>query len=924
MASRDPFEARDVGGGPVSFQTGAAPAPQPHQGLDFSGIQRALQGFTQQAAQRRQEEGVARAEELAAEQQRELGAEGIAAPDPDWSRAYQQAFQRRSRALYEQQVRTDAAKTANELHRAHQFDPDGFQAAWEEYTQRTVESAADTDAEAAAGIEVYLQNAGNEVANRLNNQVFERDLETEQVEAVSGIQAQVADMSNILLQNPNEEMLAKFSAEAHDGLARLDAEHLIPPKAKARLAEEIDVTLNQNYVRGVAQQALEDDDFDRVQLLVDNLQSGEYFADNNVALQMASEVSRRLGARLDERNSIIRKGAENRQDRMDAILDTVVDGGHLQPFLEQLEKDLEYTVGTLEALGDKRAANEARATFQAAVALDRVRSHVGTATHDEIAALINYYNSPERRREVPSKARREIVRLLEKEHDRFVVAKENSDVAALGSRPFSDTRFPDFMQMSPQEISMQIRQNADRVSANTGLPQQQIPPYTQNQIKQAADAMNDAGSVEEFRAALNTFMVPYREMGLTQAGVEMLSSEDRELGATISAALVLESASGRDMATLVNFAFDGRQDDSVPSFNVTDLSDDLREKIDAMAASRGVQSTALINVFKDIASGEARIKPERRLDSRGQVAQLEEFFSNLEITTLSNGMPMLSEQIGDTEMVFRENVSAINEVLNDPVVSQFFDTESFRPIPVGPGRFHFFDRRTGTIVRQDDGSPLAAQVEEDTFSEAVRTDQAEIAQREEEAIAYSLGLLDLAESERNTFLDAAPELGVGSVDARALFRALTASPAKSRARLRNGVVPEAMPETEPSPRGTRVVRESRYADDIERAVQVLGERPTPNVAAQELFEHDGMPLPPVAEAIRRPVSMSQSASGRLGTLAFFGEMLEHFGGDRKKALAAVAAGQQEIEDAIDAAGDAWLQQVPEDIEAFVHKGSLDG
>ena len=924
MASRDPFEARDVGGGPVSFQTGAAPAPQPHQGLDFSGIQRALQGFTQQAAQRRQEEGLARAEELAAEQQRELGAEGIAAPDPDWSRAYQQAFQRRSRALYEQQVRTDASKTANELHRAHQFDPDGFQAAWDEYTQRTVESAADTDAEAAAGIEVYLQNAGNEVANRLNNQVFERGLEQEQVQATTALQEQVADMSNLLLRDPNEEQLAEFSAEALDGLARLDAENLLSPRQVARLGEEIDVTLNQNYVRGVAQQALDDEDYDRVQLLVDNLQRGEYFADNNTALQMASEVSRGLGAQIDERNSIVRKGAELKLDRLDSGLNLVLEGESFTGLREGMGEDLVDVVSTFEALGDVDAANDAKAVYQAAAQLDRVRSQVANYSLGEIRATINSYKTQEAEQTVPSRARNEILRLLEKEEARFVDAKEKGDLAGMGAGAFSSTTFSDFMRMSPQEISMQIQQNKDRASANTGVPTQHVMPYTQEQVRQAADAMDDAGSIEEFRDALNTFMVPYRETGLTQAGVEMLSSADRELGATVRAALVLESASGRDMATLVNFAFAGRQGGDPPPFSSSDLSDDLREKIDAMTGSRGVESLALINVFQDIAAGEALTDSDARLDSRRQVRQLEEFFSNLDITTLPNGMPMLSSQLGDTDRVFGENIAAINEVLNDPTISEFLDVESLRPIPVGPGRFHFFDRRTGTIARQDDGTPLAAQVEEDTFSEAVRIDNEKIEEERQASLEFSLGVLNLAESERNTFLDAAPELGVGTEDARGLFRALSASPAKSRARLPNGIVPEAQPETGETPRGTRIVSESRYADDIERAVQALGERPTPNVAAQELFGHEGMALPPVAEAMRRPVSMSQSARGRLGTLAFYGDMLRHFGGDRKKALAAVAAGQQEIEDAIDAAGDAWLQQVPEDIEAFVHKGSLDG
>ena len=221
------------------------------------------------------------------------------------------------------------------------------------------------------------------------------------------------------------------------------------------------------------------------------------------------------------------------------------------------------------------------------------------------------------------------------------------------------------------------------------------------------------------------------------------------------------------------------------------------------------------------------------------------------------------------------------------------------------------DVANGTLLRpMGSDEAITLTIGEEQFEAAVEADEQQRREQMEEMKARQENALQLKDSERTAFTLVGRDLGVSDEQTNALFRAVSLSPATSISRLPDGVVPETLPETVGQGRGVRIENTSVYSERAEQALSSVRGRV---LSREEMVDSDSS-----------IGFLSRKSEQRLGTLAFYEEMLGAFGNDTQKALAAVAAGRDEVEFAVEEFGDTWLDEMPDEIQMFVNRGLPDG
>jgi len=913
MASRE-FEVRPPRGGIVSFQTGGAPAAPRIGATNFEGIQRSLQAFTEQAEQRRVAEGTRVAEERAIREQSELGTAQLAEPEREWGEAYQNAFQEKARAIYEQKLKTDVFRTTNELRRQHMMDPDGFSNSLQAYRESTVQTVEQTDPTFAQSVGTYIDQVGFEVAEQINTDVFKNDLESQSLEAENAILEELSAGEDYLLNSPNEQNLQEATASAYESIAQLDEVTAVSPRQQEKLRRSVNERYAYAYSRGRANQAIADEDYAGAQVVIDELRAGKLFDDNRQGEALANSIERDLNAATNERNSALDAGLQRYRDQTDAVSESVSAGNE---YTDDQQALIDRAITFADSY-DPAAAEELRRTRRSLQFQNEFRSEVNMATPGELSLVEQTITSPEGILSLDEETRRSVQNMIDQRRDYFADAQAKQDWTKFGDPEVAEVA-PGEIMNTPDgqfDIFMGMMDNSRRrAAANSGQPVQAVPYWTQEQREGWVDVMRNAPDSDTARRAFTRYIAPYQRSGNMIAGARNLAQMDAEIGGAMLMSAHLMDPSARDSATFINMATQGLATEGVERFSTADLSSGAQASLRAIAGGDGTLYGAALRGLQAVAIG---AEATMGVDA---VEYAEEQLRGVEITGLSNGFEVPTRLLGDGPREQELSRATLNQFFAD--VPENYAADRLRPEPIDNRRFRFVDVQTNTVFRDADGKAIEASIEEEEFVEAKDRDAETIQRQREQNDERMMNALQLADSDRNFFQTIGGRAGLSEDQSKALFTAISLSPAKSIERLPDGIVPEAQPRSRPvdseetefarsrpgagAPR--TAVEPSEYAL---RGLRLIDQEQAEVRSPQEMREGTGLGF------------INRQSELRAGTITFYADMLEKFDNDTKKALAAVAAGEAEVNDAIEIGGDEWLDSMGDDIKAFVRRGLPNG
>ena len=308
------YEERPVATGVASFD---APTPPPGANLaplEFGGIQRAVQGLLTRELQREDERAF------------EAGREAQLAADPSEPvtesgrvrRRVVEAWERGRDSVLSEQIKVEATRTANELAREHRNNPEGFSSAWESYSKGLSENLRTTSPALANDVTVSLQQYGATAFENLVQNQFNRELQMQGQLVLDTINSRIAVFEDTVLANPDEQIRRNALDEIRM-VAQAEFEAgLITAEQASSLVRSAQQRLSTSYYRGQFTQALEGDnpDFAGAQAVIDALQRGEGFEDNEQGRRLASNLAQNLRAAM---------GGESMSEQVSLAMDNLKD-----------------------------------------------------------------------------------------------------------------------------------------------------------------------------------------------------------------------------------------------------------------------------------------------------------------------------------------------------------------------------------------------------------------------------------------------------------------------------------------------------------------------------------------------------------------------------------------------------------------------
>ena len=863
------------------FTAAAPPATPAQQPLDYSGIQRALQNFTEMSLRRDER----RADEAAALAQQEMGVVGIAEPERRMLPRIRQAFDARARAVYDQQLRTDAFQTASRLTRENHLNPAGFASAWEEYTEGTSKAVAQSDPNLAVEVQNYLNQVGAQAAMQLEQNVFDRELQTQGVEVQRAINDQLIAARDMLLNNPSEELFEAQRTEIAVSLTEADGAGVLSPRELFAIESRINDDLASDLVNGYWHRAMEEDDTATLQTLVNDLRKGRWFDDNAKALSMADRIERSVGGNISryEINSRLEIGRR--------MLGVVQAGGELTPeMLSELDAHYQF----VQAVGEPQDLDTMTELYRGVNLVAELSPVIGNVNAADLNTLADALVNFEQVRAIDAGAVSFALKAVNDEISRRRDAQSAGDLAALGTSTWRNTSFFDMLSADEATQSAafaSLAENRTAAASQTLAPVQLHPFWTHEQTEEAVAAISNAidqGDPQLADRAAKLFLAPYFETGNVMAGARQLATISPEIGGAVLGAEILSGVNGTAAATWLQLSIAGEniRKDPANAAAFAKLATGMsanREKIFALANGDSVMYNALAHSIENILVGmyPAGIEPS---NARREISNL---LGQIDTIELRNGTMMLSRDLGETREMQRAAADLINGWMREARrTHSLLDIENVRPVPIGDGQFHLKNELTNMLIREPGSAqPLRLSLEPDAYAEIIERGQSVIENQAQAANARMENRLELANSDQDAFRVVGRKAGLSDEQWQRYHRAITASPATSLAQLPNGISPEVyggpMSESDYSAQAREFLRD---------ASRVTRRRAT-NVSYQ-----------------------------RLGTMLLYADMIKEYNGDEAKALAALASSRSAVEAAENLAGDEWFDALDIHTRTFVERG----
>ena len=881
MADREEYQAGRVGGGVSSFQGTSLPSAGQVTGLDFSSIRNALAGWQDKLFQEREAEVMSGLETRAAVDQEQMGVSGIA-ETPDLARRYQQAYAQKARAIYDQQIKTDAFRMANMLRRENANDPQGFAQGWATYKEEIRKGIENSDPELAVGVEQYLDSLGAQYNERLNDSAFARELETQTAQVLEQFQDQIITMRDSLLNEPDERAYIDAKAELMANVDDAVASFLLDSGQALRLKEQINDDLSNEYVRGLANKAFEVDDYKGVQFLIEELRGGAWFDDNNKARALANELERGLPSGGVDANEI--------QFRSNRARDAFAAAKRGNVLSEQEIAGLQQDFAFVASYGTAADVDTFSRYLNGIAVAESYGPFIADASPEQLGAVLREMQTLDAASKLPLGYPDTVLSMVQDRDNHIATARQNVDRAALGLSAFRDTPFTEVMNMSVedrQRFAMTQQQNRRVVAEREKLPVSQVPPWTKQQTADFSEQIQGlfgAGDSAAAYQAATAYLMPYAAEGNIIGGIAAIARINPEIAGTLRMSEALAGVDGRPAEAWFAMSMEGATVTNLPQGQRDRIRNEFRRYQSEIVALTNGQ-TALYGPISESMNNVMQAHSAMGGDPRQLMKSI---FGNIETVSLSNGIDILKRELGDGPAEQDVAQQAINTWIRTQQSNYTtFDFDDLVPRRQEDGSFTMFDTLRQRNVTESDGvTQVRIVVDEDEIIEAKEADQGEIERMQEEALRRMDNMVELNTRQIRQYSEIGQVVGLTDDQTKRVWRAISNTPARDMQRLPDGIAPEVM--------------SGRFsASEYERK-------------ARDALRQD--------RSTGRQRQLAPKEAQRAGTVVYYAELLKQFDEDERKALGALHAGADDVQAAIDAAGDDWESMLDIHARAFISRG----
>lgn len=881
------FQESPPQGGIAQFTSGAPPASAVRP-LDFSGIQQALSGFTAISMQA----DAQRAAETAAQEQAALGTEGIAQPAGFMLPSAARAFESRAQTVYEQQLRTEATATATTLLRENMLNPEGFEQSWNAYTEGKLKALQD-DPATAAQVGVALADMGVQKRTAIENNVFDRTQAEISVELFASYKKEQDQVLDQILTYPNEAFVVEQIAFLREHISELDESGVLTPKQIGDLEMQLNDSLYGAYMEGAIRESLEAGDMATLQTLHNDLQRGAYFEDNQQALRFAARIASSMGGDVS-------RGEINAfQDVGRVVLDRVQKG--IIVTSEEMDR-LDEAFSFLQAFGTP----EDQRTF--------LQNYIGVALTQQLAPLLQDGAISEL-----EDARIQLQDLdLQLASPEVVSGLQDSvqaridqmrvdavgNVAAVGISVVRNTIVNGLMSSSDIEIEEFFalqEYNTQLVAQREGLNPRQVIPWTADQISDFAEQMLVAHSREDQAAYGNLQAMYLRAFGNDfSSAVKAMEETSIELAGAMYLGNVLAGDALGDSAAIVHLALTGAKMRNVPANNeaykaILQRTDAYTDVVYALSAGSGKLNNATTEAIAN-AMLALQITGNKPADAK---TMIETMLDSVQIKEMTNDTLVIPTAFSESPAVATELLLQANNFLKGNEEALGNQYKQFIPVPAGDGVVRFKNMFTGFFLKEPDNiTPREISLPQATAMVIQEFERFDASKADEQAKIALENRVTMNNRERDFLVNVGAQVGLSEDEAFNYYRAVSFSPATSMTNLPNGIAPQmqvqAIQESPDRPVGRG------YTQEAQQAIESI---------------RGAFPTGPDVRFIPTQTDIQRGA-----TVVRYAELINRFGRDQQKALAAIVSSPEEVEAAVDVYGIDWLSNMVLSVRVFVNRG----
>ena len=318
------YQEQAVGTGMASFAAGAPPAIPTQQPLDYSSIQRALQGFTELSLRRDEERAVQQATQL----QQAMGVGQVAEPQGYMLPRVRRVFEERAEKVYMQQLGIDALRMDTQLRQRHRNDPAGYQVAWDTYAQESVKGLEESNPRLATAAQAMLAETGARSWSAVSDQAFRHELALQEGETIRNFQ-QFRDVSRDRLLDPSvssDQRDFDYEEAVTAGMAFLQeavTDGRITPEVFNREMEKFEDDTRSEWVRGNVTAALNAGRHTDALGYIEALRQGQWFTNNNKARALANTLETDVRRALSGESDFMRQMRDNARAEASMMLSGV-------------------------------------------------------------------------------------------------------------------------------------------------------------------------------------------------------------------------------------------------------------------------------------------------------------------------------------------------------------------------------------------------------------------------------------------------------------------------------------------------------------------------------------------------------------------------------------------------------------------------
>ena len=877
-------------GGMAQFTAGAPPAAPPTVATDYSGIQQALAGFTRISMER----DARQAEADAVVAQEIAGVSGLAQPDRFMLPSAARAFERRAQAVYSQQLQTEATATAAELLRNHLFDPEGFDNAWNAYTEGKLKALQD-DPVFASQVGLALNDMGVKQRTQIETNVFERTQQGIAVEMISSLQQQQNAIQDQLLTYPNEALTVESIAMLEERIAEIDEVGILAPKQIGDLRAQLNDALYGAFVEGKIRESLESGDMATLQTLHYNLQRGAYFDDNQQALRFAGRIASSMGGDVS-------RGEINAFKDIGRVLLSRTQSG-MELTSEEVDA-LDQAFNFIQAYGTEEDQRTFSQNYVGVALTQQFTPLLQNGSIDDIGAALVELRDLSVELASPQVVAGLRSALLERQTELRALA-DLGDLAAIGTSAVWGMSVSELMSASDDvraQFALAQQYNRELAAQRRGVDPRQVMPWTFAQRADFAEQLKVAHASEDAQ-----LYGRLHDMYLAAFGddifsaVKFMADESESLAGAMYIGYVLADDSLGSAAEIQNLALMGAQMRNVPANqaafeNILQRGAAYTDVVYALSAGSG----ALNNAVTESISNAMLALQVTGTQPRDAKTFIEARLDAIDVQTLRNSTLVVPNVFSRSPGVATNVLSQAEQFLEENKMALGNQYAQLVPVPAGDGVARLKNLYTGYPLREPDGVTVVEfRVEREEFEAIV---QEEFASAQEAIAQAEIALenrVNMNSRERDLLVSVGTKAGMSEDEAFNYYRAVSFSPATSMTNLPNGISPmmqQGPIQTAPDrPVGRGVSEEAQRAIDFARAAMS-------EVAPDVRFQ-------PTQTDILRGATVQQYAN-----------LLERFGRDQQKALAAMVSSPEEVEAAVEMFGDNWLDAVDLSVQTFVYRG----